>query len=82
MKMRGTGGTGSVRCWLLNYRKRRGTGTYRRKKWRGHFDEVFAEISGVTHWLWCHGDHEREVLESVNASVRARKSEQTWLKKP
>jgi hypothetical protein len=41
----------------------------------------FAEISGVTHCLRCDGDHEREVLESVNATVRDRNSEQTWLKK-
>lgn len=62
--------------------QKRGIGTYRRKKWRGHFDEVFADISGVTHCLRCAVDREREVLESVDATVRDRKAEQAWLEKP
>jgi hypothetical protein len=74
---RATVGTGAVHPIKIACRN-----IYRRKKWRGHFDEVFAEISGVTHCLWCAGDHEREVLESVDATVRDRNAEQTWLKKP
>jgi putative transposase len=33
--------------------------------WRWHFDEVFVQMSGVTHYLWRAVDHEGEVLERV-----------------
>jgi putative transposase len=49
--------------------------------WRWHFDEVFVQMSGVTHYLWRAVDHEGEVLESVVTKTRDRKAALKLLKK-
>tara|TARA_S200000501_G_scaffold136221_1_gene128816 strand:- start:230 stop:367 length:138 start_codon:yes stop_codon:yes gene_type:complete len=44
-------------------------------------DEVFAHISGETHYLWRAVDHEGEVLEVFGTKRRNRKAALKFLKK-
>ena len=48
---------------------------------RWHFDEVFVQMSGVTHYLWRAVDHGGEVLESVVTKTRDRETALKLLKK-
>ena len=42
--------------------------------WQWNFDEVFVEINGERHYLWCAIDHEVEVLESYMSKRIDRKA--------
>ncbi len=48
---------------------------------RGHLDEVFVKINGVTHYLWRAIDHEGEVLESIVTENSDRKAALKFLQK-
>jgi DDE domain len=51
------------------------------RHWRWHLDEVYAKVSGVTHYLWRAVDHKGEVLESVVTKTRDRKAALKFLRK-
>ena len=50
-------------------------------QWHWHLDEVFAWISGETHYLWRAVDHEGEVLEAFATKRRDRRSALRFLKR-
>ena len=49
--------------------------------WRWHLDEVFVQINGKTHYLWCAVDHEGEGLEVFATKRRDRKAALKFLKR-
>ncbi len=48
---------------------------------RGHLDEVFARINGVTHYLWRAVDQEGEALENFVTRKRDKVAAQRFLRK-
>jgi len=79
----------TVRFWWNQFsilfaakiKKRRISHPQSHSNWRGHLDEVFVKINGVTHYLWQAVDHECEVLESFVTNLRDHKAALAFLKK-
>ena len=81
MRRSATGGTDSVRCSLLEIKKKRIGQPRSFSNWRWHLDEVFVKINGELHYLWRAVDHEGEVLEVIATKRRDRKAALILLKR-